>query len=369
MVFRTVGAFVGATLVLPVALLGGLCGWSQSTPTVLWYRVSTSAKSLYAIFTLPQEDIDEFLKSYDLFDKERIDAPEDAQNIVSYYKVINHLCALGEVEKMYIPPVLDQKRGIFGNQLLWEEKGMADKLDIGPGQKVLDVGCGRGRIAHHVSSYTGAHVTGLNIDSTQIGMAKDYAAATGMNDKLRFVQGNYNDPLPFANQSFDALYHVQALTYAQDLPALLRDMHRVLKPGAKISFLDWFKLPGYDASDSHHRKLLADVKAVIGAVWTPAPEEYTSALEQAGFVVLSSKEASADGGHQFPLVKEAEFFYESSKVIVKTLANLGLIPRHFDTLLTRLTQGGQSFVEADMKALFTTSWQIIAQKPMQAVTV
>jgi len=368
MVFRACGAFVGATLVMPVALLGGLCGWSQSTPTVLWYRVSTSAKSLYSIFSLPQEDIDEFLKSYDLFDKERIDAPEDAQNIVSYYKVINHLCALGEVEKMYIPPVLDLKRGIFGNQMLWEEKGMADKLDIGPGKKVLDVGCGRGRIAHHVAGYTGADVVGLNIDKTQIAMARDYAEATGASDKLRFVQGNYNDPLPFADETFDALYHVQALTYAKDLPALLKDMHRVLKPGAKISFLDWFKLPNYDPSDSHHRKLLADVKAVIGAVWTPAPEEYVLALEQAGFKVISSQEASADGGHQYPLLKQAEFFYESSKSIVATLANLGLIPRHFDTLLTRLTQGGQSFVEADKLSLFTTSWQIIAQKPGQPLT-
>jgi len=357
-------AFFGAALVMPVALLGGLCGWSQSTPSVLWYRVSTSVKAMHALFTLPQHDIDEFLKSYELFDKERIDAPEDAQNIVNYYEVINHLCALGEVEKMYIPPVLDLKLGIFGNQVAWEEKGMADKLDIGPGKKVLDVGCGRGRIAHHVASYTGADVTGLNIDKTQIAMGKDYAHATGMSDRLRFVQGNYNDPLPFANETFDALYHVQALTYAKDLPALLKDMHRVLKPGAKISFLDWFKLPGYDPTDGHHRKLLADVKAVIGAVWTPAPEEYTSALEQAGFTVLSSKEASADGGHQYPLVKQAEFFYETSKVIVATLANMGLIPRHFDTLLTRLTQGGQSFVEADRLGLFTTSWQIIAQKPV-----
>uniref|UniRef100_A0A7S2L5X1 Methyltransferase type 11 domain-containing protein n=1 Tax=Zooxanthella nutricula TaxID=1333877 RepID=A0A7S2L5X1_9DINO len=365
MVFR---AFLGATLVLPVALLGGLCGWSQSSPTVLWYRVSTSAKALYALFTLPQNDIDDFLRSYEIFDKEAISTSEDAQNIVNYYQVINHLCALGEVEKMYIPPVLDLKRGIFGNQVLWEETGMADKLNIGPGKKVLDVGCGRGRIAHHVASYSGAHVTGLNIDRSQIAMGREYAEATSMGSKLEFVEGNYNDPLPFADGAFDALYHVQALTYAKDLPALLRDMHRVLKPGAKVSFLDWFKLPAYDPSDSHHRKLLADVKAVIGAVWTPSPEEYVEALEQAGFVVLSSREASEDGGHQYPLVKQAEFFYETSKVIVATLANLGLIPKHFDTLLTRLTQGGQSFVEADKLSLFTTSWQIIAQKPGQPLT-
>jgi len=353
-------------LALVVAVGAGICGWTQSSPTVLWYRFSTSATALYALFTLPQGHIDDFLKSYEIFDKEAIQTTEDAQNIVNYYQVLNHLCALGEVEKMYIPPVMDLKLGIFGNQLMWEEKGMADKLDIGVGKKVLDVGCGRGRIAHHVASYTGAHVTGLNIDKTQIALGKEYARATNLlGRQLDFVEGNYNDPLPFANETFDALYHVQALTYAKDLPALLKEMHRVLKPGAKISFLDWFKLPAYDEKDAHHNKLLREVKAVIGAVKTPAPEEYMAALTDAGFVVLSSREASEDGDHQYPLVQQAEFFFETAKVVVATLARWGLIPKHFDTLLTRLTEGGQSFVEADKKSLFTTSWQIIAQKAAQ----
>merc|ERR1712060_722872 len=172
---------------------------------------------------------DTFLKSYELFDQERVKGvDEEAQHIVNYYKVVNHLCAVGEVEKMYIPPVMDLKQGIFANQMLWEEKGMADKLDVGPGKKVLDVGCGRGRIAHHVASYTGAQVTGLNIDKTQLSLGKEYARATGLfGTQLDFVEGNYNEPLPFSNSSFDALYHVQALTYARDLPALLREMYRV----------------------------------------------------------------------------------------------------------------------------------------------
>merc|ERR1719401_253866 len=351
-------------LVLAVAAFVGSCGWWQQSPGVLWYRLTTSGKALYALWTLPQEHVDDFMKSYELFDQERIDDNTDPQKIVNYYKVVNHLCALGEVEKMYIPPVMDLKVGIFGNQMIWEEKGMADKLDIGPGKKVLDVGCGRGRIAHHVATYTGAKVVGLNIDESQIKMAKEYAEAEGLlGDKLDFRRGNYNEPLPFEDESFDALYHVQALTYAKDLKVLLKEMYRVLKPGAKISFLDWFKLKAYNEDDAHHRKLLREVKAVIGAVKTPDPEEYSVALKEAGFEVLSSKEASEDGGHQYPLVMQAEFFYETSKVVVAFLAKHGLIPKHFDTLLTRLTEGGQSFVEADKLGLFTTSWQIIAQKP------
>lgn len=225
---------------------------------------------------------------------------------------------------------------------------MADKLDVGTGKEALDVGCGRGRIAHHLATYTGAEVVGLNIDKGQIKMAKEYAQATGLlGSQLDFVEGNYNNPLPFPNVTFDALDHVQALTYAQDLVKLLTEMNRVLKPGAKISFLDWFKLDKYNPEDPHHCKLLREVKAVLGAVSTPAPDEYTSALKQAGFDVICSGEASIDGGHQWPLVMKADHFYQTFKGIVDFLVRFRWISAHFKTLLERLTQGGESFVEAD----------------------
>jgi len=372
--FESVAAMVGGVKscsglsVLSVAVVAAASALLQQSPAILWYRVSTSAKALHALFTLPQDHVDDFLKSYELFDQEAVTSNEtDAQNIVNYYQVVNHLCAVGQVEKMYIPPVMDLNKGIFENQLQWEEEGMADKLDIGPGKMVLDVGCGRGRIAHHVASHTGAKVVGLNIDDSQIAMARQYAQATGMlGDHLDFVQGNYNKPLPFENETFDALYHVQALTYAEDLVRLLKEMNRVLKPGSKISFLDWFALDNYRPDDAHHNKLLREAKAVIGAVKTPYPSEYTAALKEAGFEVLFSGEASIDGGHQWPLIQQAEVFYLGFKGLVDRLTSFGFIPAHFKPLLERLTQGGESFVEADQLGLFTTSWQIIAQKPKKA---
>ena len=186
-----------AALVAVAAVVAGGCSYLDQSPAVLWYRASTSLTALYALFTLPQEHVDSFLDSYKIFDKEAVDSKDDAKDIVNYYQVINHLCAVGDVEKMYIPPVMNLNNGIFANQMEWEEKGMADKLDVGPGKKVLDVGCGRGRIVHHVASYTGAEVTGLNIDQTQLGMARAYAEAEGMLGRtLDFVQGNYNEPLP-----------------------------------------------------------------------------------------------------------------------------------------------------------------------------
>jgi len=344
-----------------------LCGYTQSDPWVMWYRVSTSMAALHAVFTLPQSHIDEFIGSYEIFDKEKIESANDTANIVNYYKVLNHLCAVGEVEKMYIPPVMDKSKSVFWNQVRWEEVGMADKLDVGPGKKVLDVGCGRGRIAHHVAKHTGAHVTGINLDPSQLEMAKGHAAVEKMlGEQLEFLRANYNERFPFNDEEFDALYHVQALTYAESLPKLFAEMHRILKPGAKISFLDWFALPAFKPEDTHHQHLLKEVKALIGAVRTPYPEEYQRALEEAGFVVLLNEEASTDGDQQFPLIQDAQTFFEFLlKPMVDKLTVFGLLPKHFKVLVDRLTYGGDSFVEADRLRLFTTSWQIIAQKPLK----
>jgi sterol 24-C-methyltransferase len=354
-----------SVMVLLAAIAIGSTGLIfQQSPAVMWYRFSTSMKALYALYTLPQEHVDRFLKSYELFEKENYTGSDDAANIVGYYQVINHLCAIGDVEKMYIPPVLDLDLGVFGNQMLWEEKGLADKLDVEKGKKVLEVGCGRGRIAHHVAKYTGAKVVGLNIDKSQIKMAEDYAKAEGMHgSQLEFVEANFNKPFPFEDGTFDGMYHVQALTYVQDLDVFLKELSRVLKPGAKISFLDWFRLESYQPEDPYHRKLLQDTKAVIGAVRTPAPEEYNVALKRAGFEVIFSGEASADGGHQWPLVMQADQFYTTAKAVVDFLTEWKVIPGHLKVLLERLVYGGKSFVEADKLGLFTTSWQIIAQKP------
>jgi len=136
------------------------------------------------------------------------------------------------------------------------EKKMADYLEIGPGSKVADIGCGRGRIAHHVASYTGAHVTGINIDKEQIRKAREYASSTGLLGKqVDFKVSNYNDPLPFENNSLDAAYYVQVLSYSTDLTAFFSEVLRVVKPGAKVAFEDYVLGPEYNASNPHHVEL------------------------------------------------------------------------------------------------------------------
>lgn len=332
----------------------------KSSIAYYWYRMSTAAKAFWKLYFLPQKTIDDFMKSYELYGKDVIEDGDESK-LVDYYSVLNELCSIGPVEKMYIPPTINPQEGVFANQVLFEKKMMKD-LKIDWKCRVLDMGCGRGRIAAHIASETSASVYGFNVDPNQVANARQFAKMQGLSDKLNFTVSNYNDPFPYSDGFFDAMYHVQAFSYAKDKEEVCAEIFRVLKPGGMVSFLDWVALPKYDHNNAHHVDLLKRVKPLIGAVETPTPEELSSALENVGFKVTFSGDVSVND-HQADLIQKADTFFCVLKGLVNLLVWIRILPRHFKVLFDRFTKDGDAFVEADRLGLFTTSYQTIARKP------
>jgi sterol 24-C-methyltransferase len=355
-----------------VMLAAAFCYKGPNGVRNLAYQTGQAYEAVKVLWSIPEEDYNDFLDSFKVFSKDTLsfyDNPtDDFMQVRSYYKVLNRLCTLGNVEKMYIPPIIDPRVGVFENQMLFEA-GFADQLDLGPGKKSLEIGCGRGRITHHVASHTGADCTGMNIDPMQIQIANQYANETGMAGQLRFLEGNMNDPLPFEDNTFDAFYQVQAMTYAQDLKSVFSEIYRVIKPGAKISVLDGVMLDGYNASDSYHRRLLRETREVTGWGHLTHHSEWKAAAEAAGFVVIHSKDPSWSPdriGSQHMLIEQEGRYFGLLAVLVKAAAFMGIIPTHIDTLIERLNRHCESYMEMDKKNMLTTSWHILAQKPFAA---
>ena len=142
-----------------------------------------------------------------------------------------------DLEKLYIPPQLDRDQGLYGNQILCERALLDDlALEAPASSHLLDMGCGRGRIAHHLASLTGGQVSGYNIDPDQIENAIGWAAR---------VRHDRPTPLPgrepprsaaYESETFDGCYSVQAVWpffKKDELDAHAEEMFRVLKPGAR----------------------------------------------------------------------------------------------------------------------------------------
>jgi sterol 24-C-methyltransferase len=314
---------------------------------------------------LAPEEVERFFTSYVLFDGDwSNDNGKSDAHLVDYYRVLNLLCALGNVEKMYIPPNIDPGAGVLGNQVLYERRIM-EVLGARAGMRLLDIGCGRGRIAAHVASASGAHVTGINIDESQVASAIEHARDSDLTDRLEFHRGSMNDGLPFADASFDGVYQVQAFSYAKDKPTIFGEVYRVMRPGAEFSFLDWVRLPGFQAEDAEHRSLLARTKNIIGAIDTPSPEELCRYLEGAGFEVRHSQDASVDG-HQSELIAAEDRYFLMAKKAVDVLVAFRLMPRHMARLIDRLMKDADAFIEMDRRGLATSSYEIVARKPAAA---
>jgi sterol 24-C-methyltransferase len=321
------------------------------------YSIFNAFKTLYFI---KQEDVDQFLKSYQLFGNDSV-SHNNEDLIIDYYNVLNHLCALGEVEKMYIPPVVDAKLGVFDNQIEYEKR-MMSYIGAKEGMHILEVGSGRGGVASHVARHSGAKVTGINIDPDQIQTAREKAEKLKLTDRLNFIISSMNSPFPFEDNTFDGLYNIQALTYASDYNHVFGEMFRVMKPGARLSFLDWVVYDAYDVNDPTHKDLMDRCKPMIGAVRNPTPKEMTDALRKVGFVVEINENASVDG-KQYTLIESADFYFTTLQKLVNLFVRVGILPEAFEVLFNRLTRDADSFITGDKLGLWSSCHQITAVKP------
>jgi SAM-dependent methyltransferase len=102
--------------------------------------------------------------------------------------------------------------------------------------RVLDVGAGRG-IAAYAFAREGCPVVALEPDPSPVvgrGAIEELRAASGLNIELA---SGYGEGLPFENESFDIVYGRAVLHHARELPALLREVARVLRPGGLALFV------------------------------------------------------------------------------------------------------------------------------------
>ncbi len=102
------------------------------------------------------------------------------------------------------------------------------------GQRLLEVGCGIGTdLARFAAG--GARVTGVDLAQTAIDLAQKNFALHGLTaDELRVANG---ERLPFPDGSFDVVYGHGVVQYTADAAQLIRECHRVLKPGGTGIFM------------------------------------------------------------------------------------------------------------------------------------
>ena len=108
-----------------------------------------------------------------------------------------------------------------------------------PGMKVLDLASGTGEPAISVAERVGSegHVTALDLSSELLQIASGRAQQRGLTNFS--TQQADAQQLPFPDQSFDLVTSRFGVMFFPDCEKALREVHRVLKPGARACFLAW----------------------------------------------------------------------------------------------------------------------------------
>ena len=70
---------------------------------------------------------------------------------------------------------------------------IAAKLDLRPGHRVLDIGCGWGSLAMHLAEHHGVSVTGVTLSAEQLRVARESARSRGLDDQVKLLLQDYRE--------------------------------------------------------------------------------------------------------------------------------------------------------------------------------
>ncbi|HYZ12369.1 MAG TPA: class I SAM-dependent methyltransferase [Actinomycetota bacterium] len=132
----------------------------------------------------------------------------------------------------------------------------ADIARVAPQEaRVLEVGCGPGRLSILLARRYGLRVTGLDLDPEMIELARANAAAASDGDTPSFVVGNVS-ALSFPDESFDLVVSTLSMHHWTDVRAALSEIGRVLRPNGRALVWDlrrgFFPLHGWMPDPASH---------------------------------------------------------------------------------------------------------------------
>lgn len=112
-------------------------------------------------------------------------------------------------------------------------KGIADKLDLQPGDRVLEIGCGWGGFAEYAAKHRGAQVVGLTLSDEQLAYAQARMQREGLSEKVSLRLQDYRDVVgPFDKVASIEMFEAVGEKY---WPAYFGKIADVLKPGGRAA--------------------------------------------------------------------------------------------------------------------------------------
>ena len=130
----------------------------------------------------------------------------------------------------------------FGQDPRWR-RFLVSRVAVGQDETVLDVATGTAAVALELVRQTGCSVVGVDQSPEMLEEGRRRVVLDAAATRVRLVEAPAQE-LPFEDGTFDGLTSAYLLRYLDDRPAGLRELARVLRPGATAALLDFGVPPG-----------------------------------------------------------------------------------------------------------------------------
>lgn len=190
----------------------------------------------------------------------------------------------------------------LGIDLHWRKQSVKS-LGLQDGEILLDVATGTGDQGFTALKAADIKVVGLDFSFNMLEIAQEKIQKRGLSSRFEVIQGDA-EKLPFAENSFDALTISYGIRNVGTISAALNEFYRVLKPGGRLSILEfaepegWFfgrlyrfyfdhilpRLAGMMSSKSAYSYLPESVRHF------PARNDFKALLKAEGFEAVKHKD-------------------------------------------------------------------------------
>ncbi|XP_015075251.1 24-methylenesterol C-methyltransferase 2-like [Solanum pennellii] len=317
--------------------------------------------------SLPKEKVQEGYDRYSSFfesgpNGKEMDSSDKVPALVdTFYDLVTDIYEWGWGQSFHFSPRIRGKS--HGDATRIHEEMAVNLLNVEPGARVLDVGCGVGGPMRAIAAHSGANVVGITINEYQVERARAHNKKAGLDSMCEVVCGNFLK-MPFDDNSFEGAYSIEATCHAPKLEEVYAEIYRVLKPGSFYVSYEWVTTELYNSDDPEHVEIVRGIERGDALPGLRSYKDIANIATKVGFEVIKESDlAKPPAEPWWTRLKMGRIAYWRNHVVVTVLSWLRIAPKgvvdvHDMLLVTAdyLAKGGET-------GIFSPMHMILCRKP------